>query len=204
MTGIEACHDLIHAANRLARQGLFRATSGNLSLRLQSHPLTLALTRSGSDKAQLQADDIIGWCDQQVLWGEGRPSAETGVHQAIYQKTDAGAVLHVHSVANNAICARIQTSFLCLSDNEMIKALGFWDERAELRLPLIENHTDLIRLADAAKRAVVPEVPGLLIRNHGLYAFGQTLADAIRHLEAFEFLFEWQLQVRSISPPSPR
>ncbi len=203
MTRVEACHDLIHAASRLARQGLFRATSGNLSLRLQSHPLTLALTRSGSDKAQLKADDIIGWCDQQVIWGEGRPSAETGVHQAIYQKTDAGAVLHVHSVANNAICDRIKTSFLCLSDNEMIKALGFWDEGAQLRLPFIENPTDLNRLAAAAMIAVVPEVPGLLIRNHGLYAFGPTLSDAIRHLEAFEFLFEWQLQVRSISPPMP-
>ena len=35
-----------------------------------------------------------------------------------------------------------------------------------------------------------PGLPGFLIAGHGLYAWGATLADAWRHLEALEFLLE--------------
>lgn len=34
-----------------------------------------------------------------------------------------------------------------------------------------------------------PRVPGFLIAGHGLYAWGRTVDDALRHVEAFEHLF---------------
>jgi Ribulose-5-phosphate 4-epimerase and related epimerases and aldolases len=36
-------------------------------------------------------------------------------------------------------------------------------------------------------------VPGVLIRNHGIYAWGESPLAAKRHLEAFEFLFQYCL-----------
>jgi len=189
----QAQQALIDCARRLASHGWLRATSGNLSLRVSEHPLTVAVTRSGSDKAHLHAADILGIAEDVVVWGQGRPSAEFGIHQAIYQLTTAGAVLHVHTVANNLVSDLVETPFICITDNEMIKALGFWDDAAQVRLPLIENPANLDQLARAARSAIVPAVPGLLIRHHGLYAFGPTLSDAVRHLEAWEFLFEWQI-----------
>ena len=35
-----------------------------------------------------------------------------------------------------------------------------------------------------------PDVHGYLIAGHGLYTWGRTVDDALRHVEAFEFLFE--------------
>ncbi len=35
-----------------------------------------------------------------------------------------------------------------------------------------------------------PETHGYLVANHGLYTWGRTIAEARRHVEAFEFLFE--------------
>jgi methylthioribulose-1-phosphate dehydratase len=38
--------------------------------------------------------------------------------------------------------------------------------------------------------AAHPDAHGFLIRRHGLYTWGQDLAEAKRHLETLEFLFE--------------
>ena len=194
MEGIyQAQQQLLKAAARLAAHGWLRATSGNLSLKLADRPLTIAITRSGADKAELHEDDIIVWRNDQVIWDDGQVSAECGVHQAIYQRAKVNAVFHVHTVANNLASARTDAPCLEIRGNEMLKALGFWQEDAVVRLPVIENHSNLEHLALAARKALVAEVPGLLIRNHGLYAFGTTVKDSLRHLEAFEFLFEWLL-----------
>ena len=39
---------------------------------------------------------------------------------------------------------------------------------------------------------------GYLIDGHGLYAWGRTMAEARRHLEAFEFLFASELELRKL------
>jgi methylthioribulose-1-phosphate dehydratase len=39
---------------------------------------------------------------------------------------------------------------------------------------------------------------GYLIDGHGLYAWGRDMAEARRHLEAFEFLFDCELQLRAL------
>ena len=35
-----------------------------------------------------------------------------------------------------------------------------------------------------------PETHGVLLSRHGLYTWGESVAEARRHLEALEFLFE--------------
>ena len=39
---------------------------------------------------------------------------------------------------------------------------------------------------------------GYLIDGHGLYAWGRNMAEARRHLEAFEFLFHCELELRKL------
>jgi methylthioribulose-1-phosphate dehydratase len=39
---------------------------------------------------------------------------------------------------------------------------------------------------------------GLLVRGHGLYAWGRDMAEARRHLEGLEFLFACQLELRRL------
>ena len=40
--------------------------------------------------------------------------------------------------------------------------------------------------------------PGYLIRGHGLYTWGRDVAEALRHLEAFDFLFTCELEHRRL------
>ena len=56
---------------------------------------------------------------------------------------------------------------------------------------IVENDQDMPRLAERVG-AVLDQQPGahaFLLRRHGLYTWGSTLADAERHIEILEFLF---------------
>ena len=65
-------------------------------------------------------------------------------------------------------------------------------------MPVFDNDQDIARLAEKvdARLANLQDVPGYLIRGHGFYTWGNSMEDALRHVEAFEFLFECELRLR--------
>ncbi|GMA50588.1 methylthioribulose-1-phosphate dehydratase [Alicyclobacillus contaminans] len=184
-------------AAELAARGWLPATSGNLSVKVKADPLCIAITRSGADKQQLtEADVILVNGDNQVVDETPyRPSAETAVHTQLYNKFGCGAVLHVHTQYNNLVSdAYFEDGGVELTGYELLKALGHWEENARIRVPIVENFHDLNRLASAVAAVADPDVPGVLVRNHGIYAFGQSADEAKRHLEALEWLFEYHVR----------
>lgn len=189
--------DLLGITASFARRGWFPGTSGNLSARVSApgEPLLMAVSASGRDKEAMTAADFLlvdGAC-RSLDTTAPPPSAETVIHACLYEATGCGSVLHVHTVFNNLV------SELCfpqgeavLRDMELIKGLNIWEEGAEVRVPIVENLFSLPALATAVgERLADPRVPGVLIRRHGLYAWGAGPFEAKRHLEAFEFMFEY-------------
>jgi methylthioribulose-1-phosphate dehydratase len=77
----------------------------------------------------------------------------------------------------------------------MIKAFDIWKEDDSITVPIVENDACIPKLAEEIGRVIQPEVPGVLIRNHGIYVWGDSDFTAKRHLEAFEFLFEYQINM---------
>lgn len=189
MTAQEALVTLSQLKSTLAQRGWLRATSGNLSLLLEDG--RIAITASGTNKQENHPDDVlfVRPDGRKADQSPGRPSAETGVHLAIYRVTKARAVIHVHTIFNNSV--GLQQDALEVTDHEMLKALGHWEESARVSIPVIPNYADLTRLAEEAGQRLDPSVPGILIRRHGVYAWGDDSPAALRHLEALEFLFEW-------------
>ena len=101
-----------------------------------------------------------------------------------------GAVLHVHA-PYGVLASRAFPDGVPLQGWELQKAFpGVRDPELPLVVPVFANDQDIGRLAGRveASRACSP-VPGYLITGHGCYAWGGTLDDALRHLEAFEALF---------------
>jgi methylthioribulose-1-phosphate dehydratase len=170
-------------------------------------PLLLVVSASGRDKASMTTADflLVDGSLQPVEPGfqlvgskvVPRPSSETVVHARIYQATGCGCVLHVHTVWNNLIAERaFFQGDVVLWDLEMIKGLDIWEEAAEIRIPVVENLFKLPALAEAvAERITDQRVPGILVRRHGLYAWGANPFQAKRHVEAFEFMFEYLLRM---------
>jgi methylthioribulose-1-phosphate dehydratase len=182
-----------------AARGWFPGTSGNLSLKVSSHPLVFAVTASGKDKTKITTEDylFVGKDSTAVEETTLRPSAETAVHSIIYQTiAEAGAVFHVHTIPNNVISELYgDLGHVLIGNQELIKGLGIWEEGAALAIPVVENYADIPTLAAEIEKVIDSSIPGVLIRNHGIYAWGKNDFEAKRHLEAFEFLFEYQLQL---------
>ncbi|MCB0219316.1 MAG: methylthioribulose 1-phosphate dehydratase [Chrysiogenetes bacterium] len=197
---------LCEAVGRLAAQGLCRGTSGNFSARLSADPLRLVLTRSGRDKSRLGPEDLM------VVDGEGAPadgesgtpSAEALLHGVIARHANAGAILHVHSPANTLLGMHFQDKGgFWVSGYEMLKGLeGVTTHDASVFVPVVRNSQDMevIRAWLEPQLAQTPGLRGFLIAGHGLYAWGADVAQAYRHVEIFEFLFECLARRTSFGP----
>jgi len=179
---------------KLYERGWFPATSGNLSYKLHKDPLYFAITSSGKDKGTVTHEDVIFVNDkaEPIEKTKLKPSAETKIHAEIYKKTDAGMIIHIHTVNNNFISeVYFRKGYVPMKNLEMIKALDIWEEDAYIEVPIVENWFNINKLAEEVGKTVNPKVPGILIRNHGIYSWGKDEFEAKRHLEAFEFIFDY-------------
>ena len=195
---------LIEAGRELHARGWVPATSGNFSARLSSKEI--ALTVSGRHKGRLDESGIMhADLDGKAVGGDQKPSAETLLHTQLYRRyPEVGMVLHVHSVNATLISRAVQRAGaqrLVLTGYELLKAFpGCATHATEMHVPVFDNDQDIARLAarvDAWLDANEP-VYGYLIAGHGLYAWGRDLAETLRHLEAFDFLFECELRERGM------
>ena len=86
-------------------------------------------------------------------------------------------------------------------DYELQKAFsGVSTHESRVLVPIFDNDQDIARLAAKVQPWLEahPDCVGYLIRGHGLYTWGARMSDALRQIEAFEFLFECELKTRAI------
>ena len=192
---------IIEAGRFLYGRGWSPATSSNYSARLDAE--RALLTVSGRHKGQLGPDDLLAVNMQgQSLEPGKKPSAETLLHTQIYRaRPSVGAVLHTHSVNATVLSRLVSGATLSLVDYELQKAFsGVTTHEGELQVPVFDNDQDIARLAGRVQPWLEahPQCPGYLIRGHGLYTWGAQMSDALRQIEAFEFLFECELKMRAL------
>jgi len=192
---------LIGNIRELAQAGWTPATSSNFSHRLDDRHA--AITVSGRDKGRLVEDDImVVDFDGQAVGRPLRPSAETLLHTQLYRRyPEIGCVLHTHSPVQT-IASRLYAGagHVRLEGYELLKAFhGNSTHEMAVDVPVFANTQDMDVLA-AQVDALLDKQPlwGYLIDGHGLYAWGRTMAEARRQLEAFEFLLNCELELRKL------
>lgn len=176
-------------------RGWVLGTSGNFSAVVGRNPLRLAVTRSGVDKSSLTPAQVLEvGAEGQVLAGDGYPSAETRLHVTIVGAMEAGAVLHTHSVWSNLLSERHgREGGVRLEGHEMLKGLRGVETHLHTEwIPVLENSQDYQALSQNVAETLkwYPECHGFLLRRHGLYSWGDDLAEAKRHIEILEYLLE--------------
>jgi methylthioribulose-1-phosphate dehydratase len=178
-------------------RGWVPATSGNFSVRpFAEAPACILITPSGMDKGRLQPADLIEIdAGGRVVAGGGRPSAETALHLVLYERRPAArAILHVHSVWNTLLSGHYAAEgSVPLEGYEILKGLaGVSTHEHVERVPVLANTQDYAVLSAQLRDALEnnPDAHGVLLSRHGLYTWGESVAEARRHLEALEFLFE--------------
>lgn len=196
MTFQHLAEDLSACGAEFYRRGWVLGTSGNFSALNRREPLSFCITASGNEKGGLTGEHFLETdADGQVTNGEGKPSAETLLHLAIYRlRPEAGAILHTHSVWGTILSdVFFERGAIEIEGYEMLKGLAgvTTHEHREL-VPVVENSQDYIALSHVIENVLLenPEIHGIYLRRHGLYTWGKDITEAKRHIEIFEFLFE--------------
>jgi methylthioribulose-1-phosphate dehydratase len=193
---------LCNAGRFIDSKGWVPATSGNFSARLSDG--TIAITTSGKHKGHLQIEDIM------LIDAEGnaldgkKPSAETILHTALYKRfPDIHAILHPHSI-NAILVSRVFGNRIVLENYELLKAFhGITTHECRLEIPVFANDQDIPRLADVIDQYLkkAEDCYGYVIVGHGLYTWGESIPEALRHLEALDYLFDCEIRLHGVKQP---
>lgn len=195
MTGREARARLAEVGRRFDARGWVSGTSGNFSVVRETRPLRLVMTASSVHKGRLTSGNFVEVDSK----GRGRarraqPSAEALLHLQVVATRHAGAVLHTHSIWSTILSDRhFAAGGLPIEGYEMLKGLAAVATHAHREwLPILDNSQDMSELSARVEAALAehPSAHGFLLRRHGLYTWGASLDDAVRHVEILEFLLE--------------
>lgn len=182
--------ELAAESRRLAALGLMACTGGNLSVRIPGSPTRIAVSASGLDKGRLREEDfILVQEDGRPADGDQRkPSDETALHLALYRATGCACVCHGHPLHAVALSLAPGPA-IRIEGIEMQKAFAGTRTHACARaLPIIDNSQDMAELSARALSAIDRDVPAVVVRGHGVYAWGRSVPEAGRHLETVEWL----------------
>ena len=199
-----AVKNLIETGKFLNNQGWIPATSGNFSQRLDGN--RCAITVSGRHKGDLKTDDIMIVDLEGKPISQGKASAETLLHTSLYSWDHRiGTILHTHSLNATLLTKLIEESNWQIEGYELQKAFtGISTHESKIHIPIFENNQDISTLAKKVISSLNQYLNkgistwAYLIRGHGIYVWGLNLKDALRHLEAMEYLIQCELELMRI------
>jgi L-fuculose-phosphate aldolase len=183
--------ELVAYGRRLVEDGLVIGTAGNLSIRMGDR---VAITPSGIPYDVLTVDDMcILDLSGKRLHGHRTPSTETTMHLAIYNETDAGAVVHTHSPA--AVAVGTVVDVLPAVHYGILRLGGHTVRVTDYQLFGSEG------IAAAALAACRGGRRAALLRNHGAITYGPTLAAAYDAAQLLEWLADVYWRARLLGEP---
>lgn len=184
-------HEMTLVARHCYERGWSYGTAGNFSVLAQN---VIWQSPTGWCKGNLRPEAFIP-VDLETsvpLIPDGRkPSAEMPVHLGIYKgRAEARCVVHAHPLA---VVRRTKTDAeLMFTGEELAKHLGLSSHKMTLTIPHYENPTpeEMVHLTKdvqgwAQKSALSKMV---ILRGHGVYAWGATPYEALSYIEALEHL----------------
>ena len=166
------------AGRALYRRGYVAGSDGNLSVRVGEN--RLLITPSGVGKGRLRPEMLLLTdLDGRVLEGDRHPSSEGKMHLEVYRtRPEVRAVVHAHPPVATAfaVCRRaMDVPYIA----ELVLGLGTVPVTAGFAMPSTDEVTE-------SMRPFIPEHNAVLLANHGLVCWGESLLQAFDRLETVE------------------
>jgi len=181
--------EVLEANLELVRRGLVLYTFGNASGISREEGLVV-IKPSGVEYAKLKpADMVITDLDGTVVEGNLRPSSDLPTHIILYKAfKNIGGVAHTHSEFATA-WAQAGRAIPCLGTTHADTFHGAVPVTDELTREEIESdyegNTGQV-IMRAFKHLNADSIPGVLVRNHGPFAWGETPAIAANNSTILE------------------
>jgi methylthioribulose-1-phosphate dehydratase len=203
ISSAEGAKELIcELGKRFYDLGWVTGTGGGISVRWND---SIFMAPSGVQKEALTPDMIFTLDSAgEVLAG---PDEVTGfkvseccpLFMHAFKKRNAGAVIHSHSQTAMLATLLFKDAFT-ISQMEMLKGLAgvaFDDTHV---VPIIQNTPREAELSTTLSEAMdnFPKSHAVLVRQHGVYVWGDDWMQAKKHAECYDYLFAAALQIHAL------
>ncbi|MCR5243243.1 MAG: L-ribulose-5-phosphate 4-epimerase [Bacteroidales bacterium] len=201
---LEELKDKVCRANLdLVRHGLVIFTWGNVSAIDRSYGLVVIKPSGVSYDDMKPSDMVVVDLDGNVVEGDLNPSSDTPTHLALYRAfPEIGGIVHTHSTYATAWAQAgkdIPNIGTTHSDyfHEAIPCTGDMTEKEVRGEYELETGNVIVRRF----RGMNPmQTPGVLVKNHGPFAWGKDAADAVHNAVVLEQVAKMAFIAYSVNP----
>jgi L-ribulose-5-phosphate 4-epimerase len=171
--------EIVAAGLEALRRGIVHGTAGNFSVRDAATGL-IAISPSGMFYPTIEPEDVvIVNVDAKVIEGHRKPSSETPMHTMVMKEYPwIGAIVHTHAHYSTVVgtirdCLPPILTEVCCVIGERIPVSRY-------------GLTGLPDIGHSILESMDGETKAVLMKNHGLIAFGRSLDEAMLYTEIIE------------------
>ncbi|TNF44263.1 MAG: L-ribulose-5-phosphate 4-epimerase [Bacteroidetes bacterium] len=180
---------VLHANLDLVKHGLVIFTWGNVSAIDRGTGLVV-IKPSGVTYEKMKAKDmVVVNLDGEVVEGNLKPSSDTATHLYLYKKfANIGGVVHTHSEWATS-WAQAGLSIPAIGTTHADYFYGEIPCTRKMTNAEIEGQYELETgkvIVETFKELNPDQVPGVLVNNHGPFAWGKSAGDAVHNAVVLE------------------
>lgn len=196
--------------------GWVSGTGGSITIKVHDDSIPkphqlIVMSPSGVQKERMVPEDMYVLSPEgSFLW---EPSPKPYPHKPpkcsdcgplflkAYDMCNAGAVIHSHGIESCLVTMLNPLSKeFRITHMEMIKGIkghGYYDE---LVVPIIENTAYEFELTESLAKAIeaYPKTTAVLVRNHGIYIWGDSWISAKTQAECYHYLFDAAIKLHQL------
>lgn len=200
--------EVCEANLELVKRGVVIYTWGNVS-GISDDRKYMVIKPSGVDYSTMKDEDmvIVEVATGNVVEGKWKPSSDTPTHLELYKKYDSiKGIVHTHST-NATSFAQAGMDIPALGTTHADYFYGDIPCTRELSEEEVkkayEKNTGLVIIETFENKGLdVMAVPGVIIKNHGPFAWGTSPANAVYNAVVMEAIAEMDLKTLQLNPNS--
>ena len=187
----------------LVKHGLVLFTWGNVSAINREKGLVVIKPSGVNYDGMTEEDMVVVDLDGNVVDGKWKPSSDTPTHVELYKAfPEIGGIVHTHSTfatsfaqAGRAVPA-YGTTHADYFHGDIPCARALTQEEIETAY---EKNTGAV-IIETLQGKNVMEIPGILVKNHGPFAWGKDADEAVYHAAVLEQVAKMSVLTESINP----
>lgn len=200
--------EVCEANLELVKRGVVIYTWGNVS-GISDDRKYMVIKPSGVDYFTMKDEDmvVVEVASGNVVEGKWKPSSDTPTHLELYKKYDSiKGIVHTHST-NATSFAQAGMDIPALGTTHADYFYGDIPCTRELSEEEVkkayEKNTGLVIIETFENKGLdVMAVPGVIIKNHGPFAWGTSPANAVYNAVVMEAIAEMDLKTLQLNPNS--
>ena len=203
---LENLKELVCDANlRLPAHGLVTFTWGNVSA-IDRESGFVVIKPSGVEYNELTPDKmVVVDLDGNIVEGDLNPSSDTPTHVYLYRQFEnIGGIVHTHSTHATAF-AQARMPIEAYGTTHADYFYGAIPCTRELTAVETRDNYEINTgkvIAEAFKLLKPDAIPGVVVANHGPFAWGKNAAEAVHNAVVLEEVAKMAILMKTINPDS--